>query len=310
MAETVAVIGGQGFLGQHVTDRLRAAGMNPVSVSRRTGVDLLDAAAIEGSLAQIKPAAVVNCAAHGGSIVYVSEFAADVIHDNALMTLNLYKAVQRAVPGAVIVNPIANCSYPGAANIHSEADWQNGPVHDSVLPFAASRRFIHAVADSYARQHKIRSVNFLVANAYGPGDHVDVDRVHALNGIIIRLIKAQQAGAEEFEIWGTGTPLREWVYIEDAARVLVDAVLSVRDSRIYPVNIGQKKAFSILEIAQRAAETLGYPVRFRTNTKYPDGAPIKMLDDERFRQLYPDFHFTPIDEGIRNTVAYYRPLLA
>lgn len=303
----IVVLGGTGFLGQHVMAQLRDAGHTPVSFSRREGCDIMEAARFSAALQTARPDVVINCAAHVGSVQYAIAHAADMIHDNTQMVGNIYRAVLNACPDAKLINPISNCSYPGEANTHYEPDWQNGAVHDSVLAYAMPRRMIYALAESYRKQYGLRSVNWLVANAYGPGDYTDPMKVHALNGIIIRLIRAMRAGDETFEIWGTGKPLREWVYIEDVARMLVQSIEI--DAQVYPLNLAQNRGYSIAEIAAMAAEALDYHVTFRYNTAYADGAPFKILDDRQFRAAHEDFQFTPIDEGIRRTIAYYQQAL-
>ncbi len=307
MADNMVVTGGTGFLGRHVVRLARDAGHQVSSISRREGCDITDLDALTARLQELNPDVIINCAAHVGSVHYVTRHAADVVHDNLQIILNLYRGVQRACPQAKVINPISNCSYPGAADVHHEPDWFDGPVHDSVLAYGTPRRMIYVVSECYRRQYGLKSVNWLVANAYGPGDYTNPDKVHALNGIIIRLIGAQQAGQPSFEIWGTGKPIREWCYIEDAARILVDSV--AMDEQVYPVNLAQNKGYSIAEIARIAAEALEYDVEFALNTDYPDGAPVKVLDDRQFRQRFPGFRFTPLQEGIRSTIDYYRHAL-
>jgi GDP-L-fucose synthase len=303
----VIVLGGSGFLGQHVVRLLRKDQHEAIPLSRRDGCDMLDLDGLCRRLREARPEAVINCAAHVGSVQYAVRNAADMIRDNTHLVLNLYEAVRRACPTAKVVNPLSNCSYPGEANTHYEPAWQDGPVHDSVLPYGSTRRMIHAFADSYRKQYGVRTVNWLIANAYGPGDSLDPNRVHALNGIIIRLMQAQRAGHKSFEIWGTGKPIREWVYIEDAARILVTS-LSV-DEQIYPLNLAQNRAYSITEIAEQVAGILAFPVELKFNTSFVDGAPFKILDDRQFRQKYPDFTFTALDQGIRRTIDHYRAVL-
>lgn len=304
----VLVLGGTGFLGQHVMKQLKnRPDVEAISLSRREGTDIRELPAFTKKLKELQPDIIINCAAHVGSLHYVTEFAADTIRDNILLAINMYEGARIAVPGVKIINPLSNCSYPGDANTHYEPEWQNGMIHDSVLSYGSVKRLIHAISESYKKQSGIKSVNWLIANAYGPGDYTDPNKVHALNGILIRLIKAKRAGEKTFGIWGSGKPLREWVYIEDVAKIMVHS-LDI-DEQTYPINLAQNKAYSITEIAELGAKALNYAVEFTYDTSKADGAPIKILDDRQFRAAYPDFVFTPLDEGIRNTIAYYEGIL-
>jgi GDP-L-fucose synthase len=304
----IVVIGGFGFVGRHVTGHLQARGHHAVPLSRRNGLDLADPAAAAATLGAHQPDAIVNCAAHVGSLHYVSEFAATVLDDNLRMILNLYRAVREACPGARILNPVSNCSYPGDADLQTEPAYWNGAVHDSVWSFANAKRMLLVTADCYRRQHGIRSVNVIVPNAYGPGDYTDPNRTHALNGLIIRMLRAQHARQPAFTIWGTGKPVREWIFVKDIARLFA-LVLDRADDTAEPVNLGQKRGHSIGDLAARIKALSGYEGDLVFDTSKPDGAPIKILDDARFRARFPDFTFTDLDDGIRETLAYYRQTL-
>ena len=303
----VVVVGGTGFLGRSVMARLKEGGVACHSLSRGDGCDLHDARRLRDRLAELRPRAVIHCAAHVGSLHYVSRRAADVVRDNVLMTVNLYAAVREACGDALVVNPISNCSYPGDAAIQVESAWQDGPVHDSVLPFGSTRRMTHAIARAYDAQHGVKSANWILPNAYGPGDATDPERVHALNGILIRMIRAQKNGDAALEIWGTGKPVREWIYVDDAARILASSPDA--GPQLDPVNVAQKRGWSIAEIATIAAEMLGYQGRLEFNPQYADGAPRKILDDRLFRSKRPDFEFTDLRDGIARTIEYYRSVL-
>lgn len=301
----IVVIGGFGFVGKSVMEALQLKGYSPIALSRRNDFDLLNYDQAKERLNELRPDAIINCAAHVGSVHYVTQFAADVVHDNAQMILNIYRIVREVCPRARVINPISNCSYPGAANIHKESQWWDGAVHDSVLSYGNTRRLIYVVAKCYEMQHKVFSINFLVPNCYGPGDHTDPNKVHALNGMIIRMLQAKKEGQKEFEIWGTGKPTREWIYVKDLASMLCNAV-DFKDNLIYPINIAQNRAYSIKETAEMIKELIGYEGRLVFNTAYQDGAPIKILDDGVFRKKFAEFKFTDIREGIKETVKYYK----
>lgn len=304
----IVVLGGTGFIGQKVMALLRSQGLLVISASRREGVDLTDYAATERFLAQTQPAVIFNCAAHVGSLHYVTTYAADVLSDNVQMTLNLYKAVAKVCPQAKIINPLSNCSYPGGASVQVESEWWNDEVHDSVFSYGNAKKIVYVTAKCYAKQYGIKSLNLLVPNTFGPGDSADPNKTHALNGMIIRMIQAQRAGAEKFEIWGSGQPVREWTYVDDVVRVMV-AAMGIDADLLNPVNVAQNKGYSIKESAEFIAAAVGFSGQLVFNTQYQDGAPIKILDDQKFRGVFPDFNFFDHQKGIEETVAYYREIL-
>lgn len=304
----IAVTGGFGFVGREVVKELARRGHKTFPLSRRNGFDLTDIETVRGELKEIVPDVIVNCAAHGGSLHYVSEFAADVVYDNCVMTLNLYRAVCDACPHPVIINPLSNCSYPGESRLQREEEWWNGPVHPSVWSYGNVKRMVGVVSDCYRMQYGIRSMNFLVPNAYGPGDSEDPNRTHALNGMIIRMLKAKKNNDPRFEIWGTGKPVREWIFVKDIARVFAIAI-DGKCERTRPVNIAQASGHSIGEIATIIKRLAGYGGDLVFDTSYQDGAPEKILDNLKFKDLYGDFDFTPLEEGIRETISYYKGVL-
>ena len=304
----IAVLGGFGFVGKHVTRHMQDLGHEALPLSRKNGLDLVDARATAQILANINPDAIINCAAHVGSLHYVSEFAATVLHDNLCMILNLYRAIQEACPTALLLNPVSNCSYPGNADIQKEPDYWNGAVHESVWSFANAKRMLLVTADCYRKQHNVRSINVIVPNAYGPGDYTDPNRTHALNGLVIRMLQAKHNKQPTFTIWGSGKPLREWIFVKDIARLFA---MALQQSKLTnkPVNLAQKQGYSIADIAERICAIAEYKGKLVFDTNKPDGAPIKILDNTLFKQQFPDFNFTDLNDGIRETITYYKQTL-
>lgn len=303
----IVVLGGNGFVGRLVCELAQNAGHDVTSLSRTNGCDVRERTTLEAALRRTNPNAIVQCAAVVGSVHYGLKYGAEMLSENCQILLNVYKAVQSTCPDAVIINPLSNCCYPGDTDIQVESAWQAGPPHTSVLAYGTSRRLVYALAETYRRQFGVKSVNWLVANAYGPGDKTDPQAVHALNGLVIRLLQAQARRDRQFEIWGTGAPIREWVYVDDVARILVTSVSLSEQTE--PINLAQRKGYSIREAAALIAQALDYHVEFVFRTDMPDGDPKKVLDDALFRVRYPDFKFTPIDVGLRKTIEYYKRVL-
>ena len=304
--KNILVIGGNGFMGKNIQNIFKSSSYKMSYESRQTGFDLYDLELTIEKIKTISPDIIIFAAAHVGSIGYVSENAADVINDNSQMYINLYKAVSIANPNIIIINPISNCSYPGIIDIQHEELWWEGEVHPSIESYGIPKKLGYIISKCYEKQYGVKTLNLIVPNAYGPNDYIDENRTHAMNGIIMRMIKSQNEGHKEFLIWGTGTPIREWIYMPDVARLMKEII----DNEIYdlpnPLNIGQENGGSILESSTTAKEALNYNVEFKFDTSKQDGAPIKTLGNKKFRKVFPNFKFTEVAEGIQHTINYYK----
>ena len=304
----ILILGSNGFVGKNIVSKLKNTDHRIITLSKSDNVDLRNYEKTRSFFEKTMPDDIINVATHGGSVHYVSKHAADIINDNLQMTLNVYRAIKEVCANSKIINPISNCSYPGTSDIQRENEWLNGEVHDSVFAFGNYKRMVYVIAKCYQQQYNIKSINFLIPNAFGVGDYTDPNKTHALNGMIIRMIKAQQNGEEKFEIWGTGKPIREWIYIKDFVNILVNG-LEIDKNIIYPLNIGQNKGYSIKESARLIAEGLNFTGKLFFNEEYSDGAPIKILDDKKFRDIFPDYKFYDHKQGIEETINYYKTIL-
>ena len=306
MTRKTLVLGGTGFVGRNVLKVLREGHIECSSASRAEGTDLRDTAATRTLMFQHRPEIIINCAAHVGSLNYVAKQAADVVADNTRMILALYEAVAKECPRAVVVNPIANCGYPATVNTFEEDQWWNGHLHRSVLSYGTTRRLLWSVGECFQMQHGIRSVYFLVPNMYGPFDSADPNKAHALNALISKFVKAQETDAREIAIWGTGVAIREWLYAEDFARVILQVIRNpAMIGLTEPLNIGQNFGLSVRELVDLIVDQTQFNGRVVYDHNMPDGAPRKVMDDRRFRKVFPDFQFTPLQDGIRAAMMYY-----
>jgi GDP-L-fucose synthase len=303
----VAVLGGSGFAGRNLRDRLSAAGMSVAVFSRSTGCDLTELQTALAKVDAFRPDYLVNCAALVGSVNFVTDFAADVVDVNMRIVLNTYKIAQQ-MREVVVINPIANCAYPGVMDTLEEGGFWDGPIHPSVLSYGSTRRMMWVLSQCYRDQYGVRSVNLVVPNMYGPYDSTNPNKTHALNALVVKFVRALKYGHDEIEVWGTGRPVREWLYVGDFAEA-VCRVIGSGDVSPDLLNIGQNRGYSITEIVAALAARTGFRGRVTYNTRFGDGSPKKVLDDRRFRQRFPDFEFTPLDDGLEVTLAYYTRIL-
>jgi GDP-L-fucose synthase len=304
----VLVLGGHGFAGRSVVKALQSVGHDVVVASRRDGLDLTVLDQTLEWFTTTRPDVVVNCAALVGSLHFVTERAAEVVDTNLRMLTNVYRALAERLPHAVLLQPVANCAFPGELTLYREQDLWSGPIHRSVLSYGSTRRMMTVLAECYAMQHKVRTVTLYTPNMYGPFDSPDPNKAHALNALCARVVKAHISG-EDITAWGTGSPVREWLYAGDFARVVAEVIGSLGDPRWdTPFNIGQKDGLSISALLDLVIASSGYQGNVHWNRDMPDGAPRKVMDDTLFRQQLPDFEFTPLAEGIDQTVAWYRQI--
>ncbi len=303
----VLVLGGTGFVGRNVLEVLHKANVPCVSASRAEGTDLRDVEQARALVRHECPDVIINCAAHVGSLNYVTQQAADVVADNSRMILAIYGAVAQDYPSALVINPIANCAYPAGVNTFEEDHWWDGHLHRSVLSYGTTRRLLWSVAECFQMQHGVRSVHFLVPNMYGPNDSTDPNKAHALNALAAKFVKAHAVGLEEVEVWGSGIAIREWLFAADFARVVLAVIQNSKMPGLSePLNIGQNFGLSVRELVDMVVSATGFRGRVVYNHEMPDGAPRKVMDDRRFQKVFPGFRFTTLRQGLMSTLDYYR----
>lgn len=301
------ILGSTGFIGSALKNRLQKEGKDIVCTSRSLGLDLLDYEKLENFVKVSKPDVIYNLATHAGSVHYYKNNASKVYSDNVQMALNVYKSVSSVSKDIKVIQPFSNCSYPGDVTIQKEEEWLNGPVHDSVSAFGNSKRATYYLSKAFNQQHQIRSINLMFPNAFGPGDTTDLQKTHALNGMIIRMIQSKNSQEKQFVVWGTGSPIREWIYIDDFVTALVESVKL--DCLIEPVNVGQHAGYSIRQSAEAIKQCTGFEGDIVFDTTYQDGAPIKIMEGKKFQSLFPNFSWHNHHLGINKTVRYYQEIL-
>ncbi len=302
-ARKVVVTGGNGFLGRHVIDRLTAAGALALSCSRASGCDLRDlrqaCAFLEHSHAEL----VINCAANQGGLEYQRLYPATIFYDNLLMSANAMEAA-RLAGVRKYVNIIAGCTYPGDDRpLQIEEDLEAGPLHPSVENYAGAKRAALIQGRCYRRQYGMLVTPLVVVNMFGPGEHFHPDRSHAIAALIRKFYEAKRDGTSEVVLWGTGSPVRDWLFVEDAAEAIVLA------AELYdgpePLNLGTGTGYKMTEIADVIRDVVGCRATIVWDSSKPDGAPRKVVETTKARRLLNWQARTPLREAIARTFDWF-----
>ncbi|MRI34333.1 GDP-L-fucose synthetase [Endozoicomonas sp. OPT23] len=298
----IVVTGCSGFLGKRVCRLLDAKGLDYIGTSLSQGLDLRDRQATIDFFQKVNPQYVLNCAAYVGGIQFGYKHPAELYHNNLHMTLNLLESASQSKVDR-IVNPISNCAYPGAASFFKEDEFWDGPLHESVMVYGFVRKASWVGSWAYAKQHGLDVINLILSNMYGPEDHFEEERSHALGALIMKIVRAKQTRQPQVVVWGSGTPVREWLHVDDGAEAMVRAI-DVEPS-LNPINIGIGKGISILEMASLIKELTGYEGELVLDTSKPDGAPYKTVDGSRGLQHFGWQPSSDFKQGVAEAIDWY-----
>ena len=298
----ILVTGATGFLGKRVCRLLAAQGREFTKTSLSLGLDLRDARATQAFFDEHRPTKVINCAAYVGGIQFGTKHPAELFHNNLLMTLNLLQAA-KASGVRRIVNPISNCAYPADATLFKEDEFWNGPLHESVMVYGFVRKASWVGSWAYHRQYGLDVLNLILSNMYGPEDHFEEERSHALGALVMKIVKAKREKLPEVIVWGSGKPVREWLHVDDGAEALVRGLSAPATEA--PVNIGVGRGISVIEMAELIKRVVGFEGRLTLDPSKPDGAPYKTVDGSRGAALLNWSPAHNFEQGVRDTVAWY-----
>jgi len=307
MKMNIVVTGGTGFLGSYVVNSLRnAKDYNVFSISRHEGVDMRDYSQLKRYIQKIKADVMIHCAAVAGGIAINAVQPVELFENNMFTNLHAVK-VCNELNINTLINIMPNCVYPGHLEEYVESTFWDGAIHESVLTAGLPKRMMWGHCFAYCQQNpKFKPIHLVLSNMYGPSDHFRGVRAHALGALISRIVDAKHSGKKTVEIWGTGTPIREWLYVEDGAEAIKRTMESKDEFKANDiVNIGVSKGISIKDLAMLIKETVGWEGEFIFNTDKPDGAMKKILIAKKMKEKLNWEPLTKLKDGIRKTVEWY-----
>ena len=299
----ILVIGTNGFLGRFVKQLvLKDKNNELIEIFGKEHVDLTESKELDKFIYQNKPDAVINCAAFVGGISYGYKYPASMLYKNSQMAINLYNILS-SHNIKKLINPISNCAYPGNLTTYIEKDFFQGPPDESVLNYGIAKRLFVQLGESFYKEKNFSSVNVVISNMYGPHDHFDEHRSHALGAIVKKVFDAKLKKLNEVTLWGTGNPIREWLYVQDGATSLYKS-LTIDEGHIF-FNVGVNKGISISSLAELIKVQIEWEGSFIYDTTKPDGVFEKKVDGSIGQDLLNWSPEIDLKTGIKNTVDWY-----
>lgn len=305
-ANRVLVTWATGFVGRRVCNELRNRGYEVYGWKRNP--DLLDISSIEDFLDAYPVDYCIHLAAHNGGIVYNGLKQAALFYDNTLMGLNLLTVISQHKPLKRCLLITTSCCYTDNLSDYIEDQFHAGKPNHSVQYFASAKRNLEIYGRAINEENKYdKFVTACVTNLYGPGDTFDLQKTKVIGALVKKFVDAVEDGVEEVVLFGDGSPLRDFLYVKDAAESIVDALLLYKDTSL-PINIGSGTEISIKDIAALTAELVGYKGSITWDTSKPNGQHRKTLNTDRMKQYLPDRDKTSLKDGLTETIKYYRSL--
>ena len=298
----ILVTGATGFLGKRICRKLEEYGLPYTKTSLSLGVDLRNSEETQTLFAEIRPEYVLHCAAYVGGIQFGLKHSAELFRNNMLMCIHLLEACQKYGVKR-LVNPISNCAYPSKARLFQESEFWDGPLDESVQFYGITRKMSYMGALAYQKQYGLDTINLILSNMYGPEDHFEEERSHALGALIMKMVRAKEESAASVTVWGTGNPVREWLYVDDGAEAMIRA-LKIQP---YPdiINIGVASGISIRELAEMIQRLVGYTGELHYDISKIDGAPYKTVNGQMGETLLSWRPEISLEKGIQETIAWY-----
>jgi GDP-L-fucose synthase len=299
---TVIVAGATGLAGSAIVKAFESKGQSVVGINRSV-VDLTDEKATVDFISKAKPSLIVDAAAKVGGIGANNSYPVEFLTGNLTIQGNLMNAAHKAgVPNFVFLG--SSCIYPrDCAQPIKEEYLMTGPLEETNSAYAIAKIAGIELVNSYRKEYGTRWISLMPTSLYGPRDNFDLAASHVLPAFIRRFVEATGSGADKVTLWGSGSPLREFLHVDDLAQAII--VASEKYDSSLHLNVGSGEDLTIKHLAEKVAEAAGFYGKIEWDSSRPDGTPKKVLDVSRIKALGWKPTIT-LDEGIASTIAWYK----
>lgn len=303
LSSKIYVAGHNGMVGSAILRLLKASGYTNIVFKSSKELDLTNQIAVEDFFKTEKPEYVFLAAAKVGGIYANNTFRGDFLYKNLMIQNNvIHQSYIHGVKKLLFLG--SSCIYPKmAAQPIKEEYLLTGPLEQTNEPYAIAKIAGIKMCENYRIQYGCNFISAMPTNLYGINDNYDLNNSHVLPALIRKFHEAKIDNKSEVEVWGTGTPKREFLYVDDLADASLFLMLNYNDSMW--VNVGTGEDVTIRELAELIKEIVGYSGELKFNTSKPDGTPRKLLDVSKLSNLGWNYK-TTLEEGIKITYAHFQ----
>jgi len=298
----ILVTGGSGFVGSNLIPLLQGTGAQ-VFAPRRSEYDLLRQGDVGKVFRDLQPEVVFHLAAYVGGILANRDKPADFCYRNLVLGAEVIHQAQQ-VGVKKYITLMGGCSYPAEAlpPIEESRLWQGYPQPESA-PYSLAKAMAHELAKAYRRQYGLNAIVLVPGNIYGPHDNFDLQGSHVIPALIRKYIEAKERGDAEVVVWGSGKPLRDFIYIGDVCEAVLLAARNYDGPDLINISSGQR--ISIRELVERVAELTGFQGRVVWDTSKPDGQMDKGFAVERMKKILGFTPRTSLRDGLQKTIDWF-----
>lgn len=300
----VCVTGGAGFLGSFVTKKLAARGAAEIFIPTIEEYNLVELDSIRKMLDTSRPDILIHLAAQVGGIGANREHPAEFFYNNLMMGVQLiHESWQRSISKFVALGTI--CAYPKFTPVpfQEEHIWDGYP-EETNAPYGLAKKMLLVQSQAYRQQYNYNSIFLLPVNLYGPRDNFNPNSSHVIPALIKKCLEAKANAVDAIEVWGDGSPTREFLYVEDAAEGILLATEKYNSSE--PVNLGSGMEISIKNLVELIARLTGFEGRLVWDPSKPNGQPRRRLDVSRAEREFGFKAQVGFEEGLMSTIDWYK----